>query len=127
MPEELFDFFRSHVDKISLRITVFQQHIFQHRNLFCIDADWFVSSIVDTNSELRDHDTYERLNNILQLQEDILKSQSKTIFYNTTPVAHADNIQYSDYLKHLVAPLLHNVAQNINMKVKSREIVDGIC
>ncbi|KAI0239359.1 Ankyrin and armadillo repeat-containing protein [Lamellibrachia satsuma] len=73
VPEELFDFFRSHVDKISLRITVFQQHIFQHRNLFCIDADWFVSSIVDTNSDLRDHDTYERLNNILQLQEDILK------------------------------------------------------
>ena len=76
VPKKDAEFFASHVDQISLRITVFQHRILQHGNLFRLDADWLVSSVVDTNGELKDHEMYERLNKLLQNQENIIRSES---------------------------------------------------
>ena len=39
-------FFMSHVDNMSVQMTLFQRDVQQYKNLFVVDSDWLVSSVV---------------------------------------------------------------------------------
>ena len=62
-------FFMSHVDSLSMQLTFTQNSIMQHENLFVIDSDWLVSSVVRLTDPKLEANAYERLNARLQLHE----------------------------------------------------------
>ena len=66
-------FFMSHVDDLAMRMTFLQRSIQQYRNLFVVDPDWLVSSVVHLTEDKIDHTGYERLNARLQLHELMIK------------------------------------------------------
>ena len=66
-------FFMSHVDDLAMRMTLIQRSIQQYKNLFVVDPDWLVSSVVHLTEDRIDHTGYERLNARLQLHELMLK------------------------------------------------------
>ncbi len=66
-------FFMSHVDDLSMQMTFFQRSVQQYKNLFVMDSDYLISSIVRILDDKIDHSGYERLNARLQLHEIMLK------------------------------------------------------
>lgn len=62
-------FFMHHVNDISLRLTFYQESIHQFKNLFVIDSDWTVSSVLRLMADQLDNAGYERLYAQLQLHE----------------------------------------------------------
>lgn len=66
-------FFMSFAESLSMQMTLFQDQVMQHRNLFVLDADWLVTSIVRLTDQQIDHSGYERLNTRLQLHEKIIR------------------------------------------------------
>ena len=48
-------FFMSHVDNMSIQMTLFQRDIQQFKNLFVVDSDWLVSSVVRLLEDQIDH------------------------------------------------------------------------
>jgi hypothetical protein len=71
--EEERRFFMQHVNDLSLRLTLYQDNIFQFKNLFVIDADWTVSNVVHLMSDQLDNASYERLYCQLQLHEQLIQ------------------------------------------------------
>ncbi|ELU04066.1 hypothetical protein CAPTEDRAFT_159631 [Capitella teleta] len=65
-------YFMSHVEELSMQMTVFQNSVHQHENLFLVDSDWLISSIVRVLEDKIDNAGYERLNARLQLHEIML-------------------------------------------------------
>lgn len=66
-------FFMSHAEDMSLRMTMLQNSMQQFRNMFVIDADWIVSAVVRVLDEKLDHAGYERLQSRLQMQQKVIK------------------------------------------------------
>ena len=66
-------FFMSNVDGLSMQMTLFQQCVQQHKNLFVVDPDFLISSVVHLTEDRVDNTGYERLNARLQLHEIMLK------------------------------------------------------
>lgn len=58
-------FFMTHVDSLLLRIVFHQNSIQQFRNLFVVDTEWDVDSVIHIVDEGFDADSYERLALIL--------------------------------------------------------------
>lgn len=54
-------FFMTHVDNVALRIIFHQKSIQQFRNLFVVDPDWDITSVIHIVDEAFDIDSYERL------------------------------------------------------------------
>jgi hypothetical protein len=66
-------FFMSHVDGLSMQMTLFQTAVHQHRNLFVMNPDYLISSVVHLTEDRIDKLGYERLQAKLQLHEILLK------------------------------------------------------
>jgi hypothetical protein len=71
MADELC-FFMSHVDDLSVQMSIFQSSMHQHQNLFLVDSDWQISSLVRVLEDKLDNAGYERLHARLQLHEIML-------------------------------------------------------
>ena len=54
-------FFMNNVDGLSMQMTFFQQSVQQHRNLFVMDPDYLLSSVVHLTEDRIDRRGYERL------------------------------------------------------------------
>lgn len=54
-------FFMAHVDNLLLRIIFHQSSIQQFRNLFVVDAEWDIDSVIHIVDDGFDADSYERL------------------------------------------------------------------
>jgi len=67
-------FFMNHVDDIIMRMIIFSNSLRMHRNLFLLDSDWSITSIIHLLDDKIDSTGYERLNARLQLHEILLKS-----------------------------------------------------
>ena len=67
--EEERKFFMHHVNDVSLKLSFFQDSVQQFKNLFVINADWTVSSVLKLMSDQLDNAGYERLHAQLQLHE----------------------------------------------------------
>lgn len=68
-------FFMTHVDNLSMHITFFQNTVLHHKDMFIIDADYFVSSTVTMLDDAIDLTGYERLKTRLQMHEDLIRDQ----------------------------------------------------
>ncbi|CAH1788258.1 unnamed protein product [Owenia fusiformis] len=66
-------FFMSNVESLSMQLTAFQKSVQQYNNLFVVDSDWIVTSLVKLTEDKLDHQTYERLNAKLQVHEMIIR------------------------------------------------------
>ncbi|KAL3832524.1 hypothetical protein ACJMK2_024159, partial [Sinanodonta woodiana] len=66
-------FFMSHVDNISMQIVFFQRKVQHHKELFLMDCDWLVSSVVKLLDDKLNHTDYERINSRLQMHEKMIK------------------------------------------------------
>ena len=60
----------------SVQMTIYQTDIAQHRNLFVVQSDWLLSSVVRLNEDVADRDTYERLNTIMNRHESAIKGST---------------------------------------------------
>ena len=58
-----------HAENLSIRMNVFMNSIEQHKNMFLVDGDWSVSSIVKLTDDKIDLIGYERLQSRLRLQK----------------------------------------------------------
>lgn len=67
-------FFMNHVDDIIMRMIVFTKSLSLHRNLFLLDSDWSITSVIHLLDDKIDNTGYERLNARLQLHEILLRS-----------------------------------------------------
>ena len=65
-------FFMSHVDDLMMQMTVYQNKVLHCKNIFVMDSDWVVSSVVKVLDDKLDHVSYERLNSRLQLHEQLV-------------------------------------------------------
>ena len=65
-------FFISHVDDLMIQMTLFQNNVLHHKDMFMMDSDWVVSSVVKVLDDKLDHVSYERLNSRLQLHEQLI-------------------------------------------------------
>ena len=54
-------FFMTHVDNLSMHLNFFQRSVTHHKDMFIVDADYLVSSIVKLLDDSIDHTGYERL------------------------------------------------------------------
>ena len=66
-------FFMNHADDLNMYITLFQKTVQQHHNMFIVDPDWSVSSMVKLTEDKLDHRGYQRLQARLQLHEILLR------------------------------------------------------
>ncbi|XP_064647682.1 ankyrin and armadillo repeat-containing protein-like isoform X2 [Lineus longissimus] len=66
-------FFMSRVEDLSMQITAFQKTVQLHHNLFVLDPDWLVSSVVHILEDKLDQHGYERLNARLQMHQTLVK------------------------------------------------------
>ena len=66
-------FFMSHVEDIVMEMTLFQNNVVHYKDMFVMDCDWTVSSVVKILDDKLDHVSYERLNSRLQLHEQLIK------------------------------------------------------
>lgn len=66
-------FFMQHIDDISMQMSIFQNSVQQYHNLFIVDSDWIISSVVRVLEDRIDNSGYERLNARLQLHELMLQ------------------------------------------------------
>ncbi|XP_067649055.1 ankyrin and armadillo repeat-containing protein-like [Haliotis asinina] len=67
-------FFMSHVDELTMRMTFSQNAVSHHKDMYIVDADWAVSSIVKLLDDRIDHTGYERIKTRLQLHEEMIKT-----------------------------------------------------
>lgn len=64
-----------HVEQLSMQMTFYQNKTFNHKDLYVMDSDWLVSSIVkalDDHVDKMTHTSYERINTRLQLHEELI-------------------------------------------------------
>ncbi|XP_005090203.1 ankyrin and armadillo repeat-containing protein [Aplysia californica] len=66
-------FFMSHVDSLSMKLTFCQDKAESYKNMYIVQADYEVSSIVSLLDNQIDHTGYERLKTRLQMHEEIIK------------------------------------------------------
>ncbi|XP_076094844.1 ankyrin and armadillo repeat-containing protein-like isoform X1 [Mytilus galloprovincialis] len=67
--------FMKHVEQLSMQMTFYQNKTFNHKDLYVMDSDWLVSSIVkalDDHVDKMTHTSYERINTRLQLHEELI-------------------------------------------------------
>ncbi|KAK6172108.1 hypothetical protein SNE40_018060 [Patella caerulea] len=67
-------FFMSHAEDLSMKITLLQKQLKHHKDMYLVDSDWLVSSIVRLLDNRIDHTGYERIKTRLQMHEEIIKS-----------------------------------------------------
>ncbi|XP_052246071.1 ankyrin and armadillo repeat-containing protein-like isoform X2 [Dreissena polymorpha] len=65
-------FFMSHADDLTVQMTLFQKHVTHYKDMFVMDSDWVVSSVVKVLDDRLDALSYERLNSRLQLHEQLI-------------------------------------------------------
>lgn len=65
-------FFMSHVDDLTVQMTMYQDEVVHYKDLFVMDSKWVVSSVVKILDDKLDHVSYERLNSRLQLHEQLI-------------------------------------------------------
>jgi hypothetical protein len=73
------NFFMKHVEHLSMQMTFYHNDTFNYKDLYVMDTDWLVSSIVkalDDHIDKMDHTSYERINTRLQMHEELLKRES---------------------------------------------------
>ena len=63
----------SHVDDLMMQMTCFQKDVTHYKDMFVMDSDWVVSSVVKVLDDKLDHVSYERLNSRLQLHEQLIQ------------------------------------------------------
>lgn len=69
--EERRNFMR-HVDELALKLTLFQNSVNQHQNMFLIDANYHISSVV--KSDKIDLQTYEKLQRRLTAHQEFIRN-----------------------------------------------------
>ncbi|ESP02231.1 hypothetical protein LOTGIDRAFT_224972 [Lottia gigantea] len=67
-------FFMAHVEDLSMKIAFHQNDVDFYKNMYLVDSDWIVSSIVRLLDNRIDNSGYERLKTRLQMHEEIIKS-----------------------------------------------------
>ena len=77
-------FFMNHVDHLTMLMTIFNKSIQQHSNMFVLDNDWLISSIIQATEDKIDSVGYERLNARLQLHEIMLKVSYYFVYLQCT-------------------------------------------
>lgn len=65
--------FMQYVDDMSVQLTWRQKSIQQHQNLFMIDADFEITSVIRLGEERIDRDTFERLQTRLHAHVDVIQ------------------------------------------------------
>lgn len=65
-------FFMSHVEDLMMQMTLYQNKVLHHKDMFIMDSSWVVSSVVKVLDDKLDHVSYERLNSRLQLHEQLI-------------------------------------------------------
>ncbi len=65
-------YFMSHVEDLTMRMTVYQNAVLHHKDMYLVDADWSVSSIIKLLDDRIDHTGYERIKTRLQLHEEMI-------------------------------------------------------
>lgn len=63
--------FMKHVDELALKLTLFQNTVNQHQNMFLIDASYHISSIV--RSDKIDLQSYEKLQRRLSVHQEFIR------------------------------------------------------
>lgn len=58
-----------HADDLSMKMTVFTKSLPQYENMFAVDGDWTVSSVVKLTDDKIDSIGYERLQTRLRLHQ----------------------------------------------------------
>ncbi|XP_071948397.1 ankyrin and armadillo repeat-containing protein-like [Antedon mediterranea] len=71
MDKELF---MHYVDDMSVQMTLRQQDVYQHQNMFMYDGTHNVTSIIKLDEKRIDRDTYERLQTRLQAHLDVIEN-----------------------------------------------------
>ncbi|XP_070211365.1 ankyrin and armadillo repeat-containing protein-like isoform X4 [Littorina saxatilis] len=66
-------FFMAHVESLSMHLNFFQQSVTSHKNMFVVDSEFLVSSVVSLLDDAIDHTGYERLKTRLQMHEDLIR------------------------------------------------------
>lgn len=64
--------FMKHVDELALKLTLFQKTVSQHQNMFLIDGNYHISSIV--KSEKIDLQSYEKLQRRLTVHQEFIRN-----------------------------------------------------
>ena len=66
-------FLMSHIDDLSMKMTFYQKTVQHHKDLYVVDADWLVSSIVMLLDDRIDHTGYERIKTRLDLHKEVVE------------------------------------------------------
>lgn len=66
-------FFMKHVDDVAMQLTLFQQSVNQHKNMFLVDADWTIENAIYLTDDQLNREGFTRLQARLQLQELVLQ------------------------------------------------------
>lgn len=66
-------FFMSHVDDLSMHITMSQEECQYYKNLYIVDAKYHVSSVIRLMDNQIDHTGYERLKTRLLMHEELIQ------------------------------------------------------
>lgn len=74
-PEMLAEkrFFKDFVEHMSMQMTFYQNNVVNHKDMYVIDSDWLVSSIIRVLDDQIDAGGYERVNTRLQMHEQMIK------------------------------------------------------
>ncbi|GFO42024.1 ankyrin and armadillo repeat-containing protein-like, partial [Plakobranchus ocellatus] len=66
-------FFMSHVENLSMQMTMTQEEVLFYKNIYFVDAHYHVSSVVRLMDNQIDHTGYERLKTRLQMHEELIQ------------------------------------------------------
>lgn len=72
-----------HAEDLSMRLNAYLNSVPRHKNMFVVDGDWLVSSVVKLTDDKMDQIGYERLQSRLRVQKVSVSS------YTAIPVYHA--------------------------------------
>ena len=63
----------SYAEDLSMQMTLFQNDILHYKDMYVMEADWLVSSVVKVLDDRINHIGYERINTRLQMHEQVIK------------------------------------------------------
>ncbi|XP_061167170.1 ankyrin and armadillo repeat-containing protein-like [Saccostrea echinata] len=65
--------FMKHIEDISMQMTLYQKKVMHEKDIYMMDADMTITSIVRLLDDRINHDDYERVNTRLQMHENMLR------------------------------------------------------
>ncbi|CAG5120110.1 unnamed protein product, partial [Candidula unifasciata] len=67
------EFFMSHIDNLSMQMTLFQEHMENYKNLYLVNSRYNISSIIRLIDTQIDSVGYERLKTRMQMHQDVIE------------------------------------------------------